>query len=135
MPKPNRIGGSFAPPLSDELLTAYEAHAAKADAPVRDAMTSLLTCVRKWWDLPYSGPAGSSPHPSGVGTIIPLDAPIAAELEPHIPWPHEIAAIQGLFDSIPAEHRNLRNAAFHLLWHVKEIDLDREPITSDLVKV
>lgn len=135
MSKPNRIGGSFAPPLTDELLAKYESLASAADAPVRDAMSTLLACVRKWWNLPYSGPTGSTPHPSGVGTIIPLDAPIAAELEPHIPWGHEIAAIQGLFDAIPVEQRDLRNAAFHLLWHVKELDLDREPITSDLIKV
>lgn len=135
MAKKAQIGGSFAPPLSEELLASYEALAAKADAPVRDAMSTLLACVKRWWDLPYSGPEGSAPHASGVGTIIPLDAPIAAELEPHIPWGHEIAAIQGLFDAIPVEQRDLRNAAFHLLWHVKELDLDREPITSDLIKV
>ncbi len=134
MAKASRIGGSFAPPLTDEKLTSYESLAASASPEVKDAMGTCLACVKKWWGLPYSGPAGSTPHPSGIGTIVPLDEPIAAALEPSIPWKHEIAAIQGLFDSIPASHKELRNAAFHLLWHVIELDLDREPITADLVK-
>lgn len=135
MAKPNRIGGSFAPPLSDDKLASISAIAAAASPPIKDAMTTLLACVTAWWELPYSGSAGSQPHPSGVGTIIPLDEPIAAALEPTIPWPHELDAIQGLFDGIPAEQQELRDAAFHLLWHVRELDLDREPITNDLISL
>lgn len=135
MPKPTRIGGSFAPPLSDEKITAYEALAASADAPVQDAMKTMLTCVKQWWDLPYSTEDGASPHPSGVGRIIPLDDPIAKALWDAIPWKHELDAIQGLFDAIHAEQKDLRTAAFHLLWFVRELDLDREPITADLVRV
>lgn len=134
MTKPQRMGGTFAPPLSDEKLAAYASLAAAAEPAIKDAMGTLLACVKKWWDLPYSGPEGSTPHPSGVAMIIPLDEHIAAELDPHIPWQHELDSIQGLFDAIPAKDKALRDAAFHLLWHVRELDLDREPITSDLVK-
>lgn len=135
MAKAPRTGGSFAPPLTDEKLAAYASLADGASPEVKDAMGTCLACVKKWWDLPFSGPTGSTPHPSGVGTIVPLDEPIAAALEPHIPWKHEIAAIQWLFDNIPAGQKELRDAAFHLLWHVIELDLDREPITADLIKV
>jgi hypothetical protein len=129
-----RVGGSFAPPLSDELLAKYERIALDASGPVGDALLSLLICVKTWWELPFSGPEGSEPHPSGTGTIVPLDAPIATALYDHIPWDHELKGIQELFDGIPVEKKELRNAAFHLLWHVKELNMDREPITSDLIK-
>jgi hypothetical protein len=69
-----------------------------------------------------------------VGVVVPLDDPIAKELYDAIPWEHEIAGIQSLFDSIDrVSQRDLRNAAFHLLWHVKELNLDREPITNDKI--
>lgn len=127
-----RIGGSFAPPLTDEALAAYEALINKTPRALREALTELLTCVKKWWALPVSRSKGK-PHPSGRGTVIALEANIAADLEQLIPWKHEIAAIQGLCDEIPENQRELRHAAFHLLWHVKELDLDREPITNDLL--
>lgn len=133
MPK-QLIGGTFAPPLSDEKLAAYEGIAATASPEVKDAMGTLQACVRKWWALPDSTGVNRTPHPSGRGAIIPLDDHIAKELWDSIPWTHELNAIQGLFDGIPSDQTELRNAAFHLLWHVKELDLDREPITNDLIK-
>jgi hypothetical protein len=127
-----RIGGSFAPPLSDETIVHYKSIALGASPEVREAMQVLLNCVERWWALPESGPEGSRPHPSGRGTIVPLDDPIAAELEPHIPWKHELEMYQKLFDGIdPVSQRDLRNAAFHVLWHAKELELDREPLTAD----
>lgn len=37
-----------------------------------------------------------------------------------------------LFDSIdPVAQKDLRNAAFHCLWVARELDLGREPITTD----
>jgi len=127
-----RAGGSFAPPLTDELIAKYEAMAEAADGPIRDAMMTCLACVKQWWDLPESSVNGSHEHPSGQGVIIPLDDPIAKELWDAIPWQHEIDAMAKLFDTIdPAADRELRNAAHHLLWHVVELNLDREPITAD----
>jgi hypothetical protein len=39
-----------------------------------------------------------------------------------------------LLDTLPSDtpsQKSLRDAAFHLLWHVVELDKDREPITAD----
>jgi len=128
-----RVGGSFAPPLTDELLMKYEALVNDLDPqfPVRDAMVKLLDCCKQWWDLPESVGEGK-PHPSGRGNIVGLDEPIKKALWDHIPWSHELKAFGVLFDGIdPVKQKELRDAAHHLLWHVVELDLDREPITTD----
>jgi hypothetical protein len=58
---------------------------------------------------------------------------------------HECQAYRKLFEALPTGRQNadgsgpivdqaacdLRNAAFHLLWHAMEITLDREPLTND----
>jgi hypothetical protein len=132
--KIGRIGGSFAPPLTDELLDRYEALATAAGGPVGDGMLTCLRCCRKWWDLPESTGDGR-PHPSGRGVIVDLDAALAEQLDEHIPWEHEIEALRGLFDGLDPAGKELRNAAFHLLWHVIELNNDREPLTADKIKV
>ena len=141
------MGGSFAPPLSDELIAKYEAmiDALSADDPIRDAMTKLLHCCGVWWDLPESKRAGS-PHMSGRGSVVPLEHEHKAALFDAIPWSHrslprdaqgnptrgELDHMGDLFETISNEtRRELRDAAHHLLWHVHELDLDREPITTD----
>ena len=125
------IGGSFAPPLTDEALADYHALALAAEPEVRDAMLELHACVAQWWDLPESTGEGT-PHASGRGQVVALDEPIKAALEQAIPWPRELTAIGTLFETIPAgTEPNLRNAAFHLLWFVTELCLDREPMTAD----
>ncbi len=128
-----RVGGSFAPPLTDELLDKYEDLADQKGGPIGEAMLSLAACCRKWWNLPDSEGLNQSAHPSGVGMIIPLDDHIKKVLDEHIPWEHELTAMQNLFDELP--NNEVRNAAFHLLWHVKELNLDREPITNDLLQL
>lgn len=124
------IGGTFAPPLSDEKLGEYAAFIEKLDgSPVKDAMASLLACVRAWWELPEPVETAQSKHPSGRGTIVRLQNDHAKALWDLIPWKHELDSIQSLFDGI--KETAIRNAAFHLLWHVRELDLDREPLTND----
>lgn len=123
-----QIGGSFAPPLTDELLAAYHALALEAGEEIRDAMLKLHACAAQWWELPESTGDGK-PHPSGRGYIVALDAPIATALWEAIPWTRELDMFGALFDTLPTGR--LRNAAFHLLWFAKELDLDREPLTSD----
>lgn len=128
-----QAGGSFAPPLSDETLARYRAMTDGLPAsPVKDALAALLHCCGVWWDLPEpTGPA-RGPHRSGVGAVVRLDADHAAALDPHIPWAHEIEAYKVLFDGISNETaKPLRDAAHHLLWHVVELDLGREPLTAD----
>mgnify|MGYP000974726190 CR=1 FL=1 len=126
-----QIGGSFAPPLSDELLDKYQALISQSQGAIKDALTTLLTCCRKWWELPESVGGGNA-HPSGRGFVVELDHTIKESLWDLIPWPHEIKAMESLLNTLdPVGQKDLRNAAFHLLWHVKELDLDREPITTD----
>jgi hypothetical protein len=126
-----RVGGSFAPPLTDEMLAGYRDHAAKAAPEIADAMRELLACVDHWWGLPDSKRAGKA-HASGTGTMIPLEAEHADALDSLIPWRKELDNYAKLFDTIdPARDKALRDAAFHLLWHVNELDLGREPITAD----
>lgn len=140
------IGGSFAPPLSDELLAKYKAMVeALQPSPVKDAMEKLLHCCGVWWDLPESN-NGSTPHPVGVGVVRHLDEAHKRALWDHIPWSHrstepkigafgpngELDHMAEILETISNDtQRDLRNAAHHLLWHVVELDLDREPMTTD----
>lgn len=129
---PRHTGGSFAPPLTEELLGRYEALAASASPEISGAMNELLACCREWWNLPESGPDGSVPHPVGRGTIVPLDKPIADALEAHIPWKRELDGMAQLFEGIDANsQKELRDAAFHCLWVCRELEIGREPLTSD----
>jgi len=129
----DRIGGTFAPPLSDETLAGYAARiAALPVGPVRDACETLLACCSRWWELPEPEGTPTHAHPSGLGRIVTLDPAHALALDSHIPWAHELAATQTLIDGISAEtDKPTRDMAFHLLWHVKELDLGREPMTTD----
>jgi hypothetical protein len=136
------IGGSFAPPLSDETIAAYKARiAALPSSPVKDACGLLLTCCEKWWALPEPVGTHTAAHPSGAGIVVKMQPEHVAALDQHIPWGHELDALggekegkPGLFDAIdPVKDAELRNMAFHLLWVVRELNLDREPLTTDKV--
>lgn len=131
---PAHVGGSFAPPLTDELLDRYGLWIdALGPGKVKEAMSALLACCRAWWELPASDLTGTT-HPVGKGQIVPLSAPLQKALWDHIPWTDQLDLYAQWLDGIdPATQADLRNAAFHLLWHVKELDLDREPLTSDML--
>lgn len=128
----------FAPPLTDELLAKYEGLAAGlATSPLKDALLECLTPVKLWWDLPESKADPDKPklrilHRGEAASVAvrDLEPEFAAALFEAIPWDHEIEGIERLFDAIPVEQKALRDAAFHLLWHVKELNLDREPLTQ-----
>lgn len=130
-----QIGGSFAPPLSDVKLAAYQEliNLVPEKTQLREALDTCMKCVKKWWELPESS-SGSKPHGSGRGALIELDDSIKSDLWDLIPWKEEIETIKKLFDGIDSvRDKALRNAAYHLLWHVVELDLDREPITNDKI--
>lgn len=130
-----QFGGTFAPPLSDEILAKYrqQIDALPADSMIRDVCDKLHTCCHAWWNAPDSNGPGKR-HPSGKGMIVPLDEGIAKQLFDVIPWDKELEAYQKVLDGIdPVADRDLRNMAFHLLWHAKELEMDREPITADKV--
>lgn len=132
---PMTDGGSFAPPLTDDLLAYYAGliDTLPRESQVREALTKLYQCCDEWWEQPEStGGNGTSNHKSGRGIVVNLDEPVKKALWEYIPWTEELNLYGELFDRLsPITEKELRNAAFHLLWYVKELDLDREPITKD----
>lgn len=126
-----RIGGSFAPPLDKAKLARYRELAGTAEARTRDAMLQLCEMVQAHQGLARSKKKGT-PHPSGVGVVVPLEAAAVKELDPLVPWPDELPALAAAFDRIDPRHsKELRDAAFHLLWFAGELCRDREPLTTD----
>lgn len=103
--------GSFAPPLTDELLDEYEALvtelSSQKDWPVGSGTAEivkylklLLNCCRKWWELPESSQEGSRPHPCGTGIHNPLDTPYVHALALCMPTASELQLMGNLFDLI-----------------------------------
>lgn len=126
-----RIGGSFAPPLGAEKIAAYRALAASADPAVAEAVLALCDMVALFRETPASRNAGT-PHPSGRGTIVPLEDAEIKRIWDTVPWEHEAEMYARLFDGIdPVAAKPLRDAAFHLLWFAVELGRGREPLTAD----
>lgn len=131
MAKQARIGGTFAPPLDESTLVSYHTTITQLqDSQVKEYLIKVYECVAAWWNLPESSGEGT-PHPSGRGTIVDLTEEVKKELWDLIPWQEELNIISGVFDTLPAGQ--IRNMAFHLLWHVNELNLDREPMTADKI--
>lgn len=131
----------FAPELTDASLKSYEEIVKGTDpaSPVGEALRNLLNCVQEWWALPESkrkdGVGFELLHKGKRADIVttPLEEEHKAALWDHIPWEHELVGLSdekgaGLFDGLTGD---LRDCAFHLLWHVKELNADREPLTQD----
>lgn len=141
MPISTRFGGSFAPPLSDAILASYASliEATDPNTELGEALRRCFACVDVWWGIPES--CGPLVHHAGSPFIIDgqvrhvsaveLDTVTQTSLWDTIPWEYEIVHYGRVFDGIL--DRTLRNCAFHLLWHVKELDNDREPITQDKI--
>ena len=85
--------------------------------------------VTSWWQLPESTTEGDTLHKSGRAILMPLDKKVKQALWDDLPWDEEVELIQQELEQLPSGP--VRNAAFHLLWHVKELNLDREPLTLD----
>jgi hypothetical protein len=126
-----KIGGSFAPPLDLEKLARYHELAQQAGGAVGDVMAKLCDMVEAFEQSPRSTRAGS-PHPSGAGLMVPLSEAEIKRLWEYVPWGWECDAYAKLFDEIdPRTKKELRNAAHHLLWFARELERDREPMTTD----
>jgi hypothetical protein len=124
-----RVGGSFAPPLDKTKLAEYEKLGATIeDRQTADYFKSLVAMLRHFWKTPESKLPGS-PHPSGVGTIVPLEQAEIERIWNAVPWSQECDVIGVVFDKL--ETGPIRNAAYHLLWYARELTADREPITKD----
>lgn len=145
-PQPPRIPRScFAPPVDAEKLASYrntiDAECARLDpvfgAKVREAAFELLDCVSQWLQLPPSSRTDGERwtlRAGGKSVVVqetPLDNKKIADLWSAVPWDYECDAIRDLFDSIPTDRKELRDAVFHLLWFAYELTYDREPITQD----
>lgn len=129
----------LAPALTDDTLSRYAALIAGLgpdQAELQDALAALLKCVATWWELPDS--TESPVHWAWRGTQrvaqIPLSDALARALWDVTPWMRELDTLStprddGPFDRLPPGE--LRDMAFHLLWHAKELTLDREPMTRD----
>lgn len=126
-----RIGGTFAPPVDETVLTSYHDQiVSMSDSQVKEYLTKCYECVAAWWNLPESSGEGT-PHPSGRGLIVDLTKENKEALWDLIPWQEELNVISTVFDSLPSGP--VRNMAFHLLWFVNELNLDREPMTADKI--
>lgn len=121
------IGGSFAPPLDESKLAAYEALAATADRRVKEQMSQLIAMLRVFWE---TGESKAEPQRSPIGVLVtPLEDDEIDRIWDHVPYPDECDGIGRVFDTLP--DGAIRNAAFHLLWYARELAADREPVTND----
>jgi hypothetical protein len=125
----DRIGGSFAPPVTDDHL--------KADWPELIEQTTGLTraALEQLHRLakahrkhpPVKGAAGTR-HASGQGLVVPLTAAAQSAVASNLPTRDELAVYAQLFEPLAGD---VRDAAFHLLWYATELSLGREPMTTD----
>ena len=128
----------FAPVLSDSNLVSYRVAVDLLEpGPVKDACDECLKAVEAWHKLPESTRDDVDKFRikhNGVDTtfsVVPLEKEHIEQLWALVPWGYEIDAMQSLFDAIPDWEKDLRNMAFHLLWHARELCEDREPLTQD----
>jgi hypothetical protein len=129
----DRIGGSFAPPLDAEKVSAYRKMAKNAPAEIKEVMVKLCDMMDVYQKSPKPKvKSKGTAHPSGKGTIVPLTEEQRDAIFEAVPWEHENQMYADLFETIPNDtHKPLRDAAFHLLWYAIELEKDREPITCD----
>ena len=125
------FGGNFAPPLSAQRAEEYRGFAKDLPDQIREPFLRLVDMVVLFHKTPPS-PLVGSPHLSGRGIVVPLEDKEKSRMWDAIPWPEEMEMYSRLFDTISNEaQKPLRDAAFHLLWFARELDLDREPMTND----
>lgn len=126
-------GGNFAPPLPKEKVALYRELGESLLLHLKEPFMRLCDMVELFYETPES-PLPGTPHRSGRGLVVPLTEEEKARMWDAIPWPHELDMYGQLFDEIDnATQHDLRNAAYHLLWFARELDLDREPITNDKI--
>ncbi len=134
----------FAPPLTEGKLASYRKlieSIGPDQRELKDVLQQLLHCVEVWWELPESKRADvrnwNLRHKGKAIQIAerPLEQEHVEKLWDVTPWMRELDTLStpeanGILDSLTGE---LRNAAFHLLWFCKELTLDREPLTQDVL--
>lgn len=128
-------GINAAPPLPKEKVPVYREMGRALEPRLREPFMRLCDMVELFYETPAST-ADGVPHPLAPdrAVIVPLTEDEKARMWDAIPWPDELDLYGQLFDAIDnASQHDLRNAAYHLLWFARELDLDREPITTDKI--
>lgn len=138
-PTAQRFGGSFAPPLSADTLAVYaDLISAVEDRRAKDYLQQLHLMTLTFQQTPASTLKGT-PHKSGTGAVIPLEPAEIERIYDLVPWGEELDVMSDYFDRVFAASprgslsEQRRNMAFHLIWYGRELLLDREPITSDML--
>jgi hypothetical protein len=137
-----RLGGSFAPPIDDKTLASYRKIADDAPPQVAGGMKVLADML----DLYHGGEVGKATRgtrrPTRRGVVVKL--PTVANLPGDevkriwdaVPWGEELEMYAAIFDRIdPGSQKELRDAAFHLLWFGWELFHDRVPMTDDQLEI
>ena len=92
---PRYLGGSFAPPLTDEKLEGYRRLLFELPpSPEKDGIAYVAPSPEKWWELPEAQGTERGRHPFGM-EIIRLQEDHQAILDELIPWEHELKALGG----------------------------------------
>lgn len=112
-----RIGGSFAPPLTDELLQKYAElfEQLPKQSEEYDACKRLLDCCRHWWNLPESVGTPTRPHISGTGMVVDLEKGIAEQLWDAIPWRRELDSMAVVLETLERDTA-IRGSAAITAW-------------------
>lgn len=134
----------LAPALTEEKLAKWQEliNNLQMGSELRDALETLFKCVEAWWNARES----TEKHvvaATGAGFVSGPDVRLQkfdGELKDLLfettPWMKELKLYDDLLESIhPESEKELRDAAFHMLWFAKEICNDREPLTLDRIIV
>lgn len=125
------VGGIFAPPLPVEKARGYRELAASLEDFIKEPFLRLCDMVEQFHETPESQLPGIA-HVTNRALVVPLEDVEKDRMYDAIPWPHEMEMYGALFELLdPVSQKTERDAAFHLLWFARELDLDREPLTTD----
>ena len=105
---PRYLGGSFAPPLTDETLESYRRLLFELPAsPEKDGIAYVAPSSETWWELPEPQGTLRLEHPFGP-IVVTLQEDHKVILDELIPWEHELRSLgcfrqPGLFHRIEAD--------------------------------
>lgn len=134
-----RIGGTFAPPLDRARLERYRQLAESANGQVRETMLKLCDMLDLFWQTPASTEP-STPHPVGMGVIIPLTKDEIDRIWDAVPWADEIKMYAALFEPIQADvvarnSRRIEDWQGRMREHVVSKHFDSADEHAALIKV
>ena len=123
--------------VGPERLAVYKGYADAAEPQTAEAMRALARLIEEWHAVQGEHAKtpkrmGGAAHPSGTGQVVSLHPDEVSRLWDAVPWNEELEMFGRIFDRIdPQGNKELRDAAFHLLWYGRELFLDRVPMTTD----